>query len=428
MKNPHSNQLKKILRLNKHILFLTIGFLFMGTFNNLHAQDNPYEITKYTFINYEKNQIEIQNDSLAYNQLFKQFTNIGLKGKGKINIVHIGDSHIQADFLSGTFRKKLQSFFLGSISGRGFIFPYKVAKTNNPFNYQVRSTGEWESCRNVEQNLKCKLGLSGIAVITNDTLASIKISIDDKKLAGYDFDRLMVFHDFGPSCYKPTISYPYAKNIITNNTLGYTLFEFSESANSVVFTVNKTDSLQNHFTLHGINFDSSDAGITYHTVGVNGAQVDSYLKCDYFIPHLQALNPNWIIVSLGTNDVYTNNFDSIEFALNLDSFIDDLKIAAPNSAILLSTPGDHKIKRSDINTNTKTASKIIRQKAFEHKLSYWDFNTIMGGEGSIDAWRATEMAHTDFLHYTKKGYQYQGQLLFNAFLKAYDEYLEKTHN
>ncbi len=389
----------------------------------LQGQDDPYKIDKYTFIDYENNKLNIY-DSLNYLTLFNQFTDIGLKGKGKVNIVHIGDSHIQADYLSGAFRKKIQTFFIGSISGRGFVFPYKVAKTNNPINYKVTSTGKWESCRNVERELKCKLGLSGIAVITSDSLAKIKVNIYDKNMPGYDFDRLMVCHDMDTDCYTPTILHPIPKNITTNKSLGYTLFEFSESVKNIEMGLEKTESQQQRFALHGFNFDSNDAGITYHTIGVNGAQYESYLKCEYFIPHLTALNPSWIIVSLGTNDVYTNVFDSILFAQNVDRLIVNIKKAAPQSTILLTTPGDHRIKRAYINDFTETASKILKRKAAEHKISYWDFNQVMGGKGSVDAWQATGMGHTDFLHYTRIGYEYQGQLLFNAFLKAYDEYLE----
>ena len=419
----HQNKIRQSLKLYK---FCALVILILGTLTiRTNAQDNPLEITEYTFIDYDKNIFEITGDSNSYAYLFSQFSDIGLKGKGKVNIVHIGDSHIQADFLSGTFRKKLQSFFLGSISGRGFIFPYKVAKTNNPFNYKVKSKGEWVSCRNVEQDLKCKLGLSGIAIITQDSLAEIRISIADKNLPGYDFDRLMVFHDIDTCSFKPQISYPEPIKISENKELWYTLFEFETSVDSMVLNVHRTDSSQNKFTLHGLNFDSNDTGITYHTVGVNGAQIESYLKCENFIPHLKALDPQWVIVSLGTNDVYTDNFNTQKFETGFVEMVKRIRKAAPDCAILFTTPGDHLVKREYKNENIGKASGIIKQKVQELNISYWDFNSIMGGEGSINAWFALGMAHTDFLHYTRKGYEYQGQLLFNAFLKTYDKFIEK---
>ncbi len=405
-------------------LKLKICLILLSVVPNLiFSQDNPYKIKKYPFINYKANNFAI-TDTASYNLLFDKLTQIAFAGEGKVSIVHIGDSHLQADFLSGNFRRKLQTFFLGAMGGRGFVFPYKVAKTNNPVNYKVLWTGEWQSCRNVEKEKKCKLGLSGISVTTADTNASITISINDPKLSGYDFDRLMVFHEFGQQAYSPEIY----NNSIKKTAFprkGYTLFEFKNNIESVTLNLKKTDTLQNSFSLYGFNFDSNDAGIIYHTIGVNGAQVESYLRCQYFVPHLAALNPDWVIVSLGTNDAYTDVFDTLAFKNSIDSIIGFIKQAAPTAAILFTTPGDHRIRKTKINQNVQFASNIIIEKTKQHSLSYWDFYRIMGGKGSIDSWYYAGLAHTDYLHYSRKGYEYQAHLLFNAFLKAYDDYLAK---
>lgn len=399
------------------IALLVLAIHFCG-----NAQDYPYDITKYPYVNYHANHFVIY-DSVNYTALFAKLTDVGFKGEHKVSIVHIGDSHIQADFLSGNFRKKLQTFFIGAMGGRGFLFPYKMAKTNNPTNYKVSYSGEWNNCRNVEPQPKCNLGLSGITVFTKDTFARVTISIDDKNLPGYDFDKLMVFHDFSASSYKPIIEN--AIKVTENRDLGYTLFTFCKNISTLTLRLQKTDSLQNTFNLYGFNFDSSDAGIIYHTVGVNGAKFESYLTGKFFKPHLSALNPDWIIISLGTNDAYTQVFDSVLFAKHVDRLLNWIQQAAPKAAILLTTPGDHRFRKSYINENVAVASRVIKQKAKQHQLSYWDFYTIMGGQGSINAWYYDGLAHTDFLHYTKKGYHYQSQLLFNAFLKAYDNYLEQ---
>jgi lysophospholipase L1-like esterase len=392
----------------------------------LIAQDDPFEMEQYAFVNPNLNRLELADSALAYQALFSKLTDIGLKGKGKVSIVHIGDSHLQADFFSGFFRKRLQTFFLGAMGGRGFIFPYKVAETNNPINYTVSSTGSWESCRNVEKKRTCELGLSGIAVNTRDCNATITIKISDPKQEGYDFDKLMVFHCFGNNTFE--LGVKQANKIRHKQSfpqLGYTLFEFSENLTTVTLTLSKTSEFQQKFTLLGVNFDSNDSGIIYHTIGVNGATFESFLSCKYFKPNLSALNPDWVIVSLGTNDSYTNIFDTQAFGIKVDSLIVRIQQAAPHAAILLTTPGDHRIKKSAINESAKIASDILKQKAQAHHISYWDFYSVMGGAGSIDAWRYFGMAHTDFLHLTQKGYTYQGQLLFNAFLKSYDSFLTK---
>lgn len=335
--------------------------------------------------------------------------------------MHIGDSHVQADFFSGNLRAKLQTFFVGSQNGRGFIFPYKVAQTNNPLNYRVKSKGTWQSCKNIDANLKCKLGLSGIAVLTQDARAEISINIADKALPGYDFNQLMVFHEFGEGQYEPYIEGAIRKTAYPDK--GYTLFEFNRNRERITLSLAQMQEQQSEFSLYGLNFESTDGGIIYHTVGINGARFDSYLKCDYFIPHLNALEPDWVIVSLGTNDVYTNAFRPEIFKENAYKLVMQIRRAAPTAAILLTLPGDHLMKRNMQNPNIALAGEILAELAKTLHYAVWDFYTVMGGEGSIENWRYAGLAHTDFLHYTQKGYVYQGQLFFNAFIKAYDAYL-----
>jgi len=412
------------IEINTNSLFYScIFFIFILFLNSqtVYSQDDPYDIEKFQFINYNKNKIEIF-DTIAYQQLFDKFTNVGLKGEGKVRIVHIGDSHLQADFLSGYFRRRLQTFFLGAIGGRGFVFPYKVAKTNNPLDYRVSSNGKWESCKNIDSNNNCLLGLSGISVSTNDTASYIKMKLNDPKLPGYDFDKLMVFHEFSSKSYQPIIKHCQVKKTTPYPDKGYTLFEFNKNLTSTTLGFHKSDSNQNEFKLFGFNFESNDSGIIYHTVGVNGAMYSSFLKCQLFGTHLQALEPDWVIISLGTNDCYTDNFNASKFKQNVDSLLTIVSKTAPHAAVLITTPGDHRIKRQELNVNSAKASEILTQLAKQHKLSYWNLNAIMGGEGSIDIWRYLELAHTDYLHFTQKGYEYQSKLLFNAFLKAYDNY------
>jgi len=400
-----------------------IALFFLCLFSdNTFSQHNLFNDSDYFFINKSDNYFVCNNITL-YDSLFELLTSIGLRGEGRASIVHIGDSHIQADYFSGNFRKYLQTFFLGSQSGRGFVFPYKVAKTNNPLSYSVTSKGIWEHCKNIEHNFKCELGLAGMAVITKDQNAEISVNIEDKTMKGYDFNRLMVFHKFGNKEYAPYVSG--ADSIIAFPQQGYTLFKFNENRKRLTLQLKQTDTLQNNFSLYGFNFDSDDNGIFYHTVGVNGARVDSYLKCKYFVPHLSSLQPDWVIVSLGTNDVYTNNFNATRFEENLNKLIINIQLASPTAAILFTTPGDHLMKRKYRNDALPEINEIIKQKAMEYGQSYWDLYSVMGGDSSTVAWYKEGLGHTDYLHFTEKGYLLQAQLFFEAFLHSYDTFLEE---
>src|SRR5258706_14462313 len=67
------------------------------------------------------------------------------KEKRQINIVHIGDSHIQADFLTNTVRVLFQKEF--GNAGRGLVFPGRIGRTNEPMNIFSSSKSPWDAKR-----------------------------------------------------------------------------------------------------------------------------------------------------------------------------------------------------------------------------------------------------------------------------------------
>src|SRR5690606_27466464 len=173
-------------------ILLYIIFVFAAELS-IHAQYPVYPIQEhpYEFVRYDMNKIYSPGDSTRLMNFFKKMDDLIFKGKGNINIVHLGGSHVQADIHSGRFREKLEHMLPGVSGPRGFVFPFKMAKTNSPANYTVNYTGNWISCRNV-QAAACELGLSGISVSTFDTLTEISINPNNKQIGWYDFNKLRI--------------------------------------------------------------------------------------------------------------------------------------------------------------------------------------------------------------------------------------------
>jgi len=112
---------------------------------NLKAQNNAavnFECKKYPFIHAERNEL-IGAHSLDsfFQKLYVQKT----QQKSRINILQIGDSHIQADFSSAQIRNDIQTDF--GNAGRGLVVPFRVAGTNEPFNYKITSNVKCSSKR-----------------------------------------------------------------------------------------------------------------------------------------------------------------------------------------------------------------------------------------------------------------------------------------
>jgi lysophospholipase L1-like esterase len=66
----------------------------------------------------------------------------------------------------------------------------------------------------------------------------------------------------------------------------------------------------------------------YHSLGINGAEVTSFLR-NSLEPQLQLLNPDLVIISLGTNDAYMAEFDENAFKRNYGTLIQRIKKLHP---------------------------------------------------------------------------------------------------
>ena len=365
------------------------------------------------FINCDANEIiRSENDSNT-NNLIQKFTTLKSDKKESVQIVHIGDSHLQAGFLTEKIKQQLFQYYskTDTIAAPGFIFPFTIAETNNPFFFRVDYTGNWDWCKNTDPEKNCSLGLSGITVLTKDSIASISIKMQNQKYdypLKYYFNRIKILHN--------TTNHT---GISINNKNAdifddYSLIELQNLTDSVFIEINlKGDSL---FELYGIILENSTSKINYHTIGVNGATAQSYLKCDYFSCQLQHINPDLVLISLGTNEAYDDNFSKLEHEYILKDLIYQVRDVLPNTAILLISANDHLKNGEFTNLNIQKVNDNIINISKELNLCYWDFYTIMGGEMSITNWHEKGLSSDDKLHFKKSGYEIQGELFVKALI------------
>jgi lysophospholipase L1-like esterase len=140
---------------------------------------------------------------------------------------------------------------------------------------------------------------------------------------------------------------------------------------------------------------------------------------------MAALSADLVILSLGTNDAYTRQFNPSFYRQNYDTLIRRIKSALPEAAILITVPNDSYLYRRYTNGNTEKVRALILDLAGEHSCGVWDFYGIMGGLNSIIVWQRFGLAKRDRIHFTRNGYMLKGDLFFNAFLKSYDDFINK---
>lgn len=407
------------MRGNKYILL----FLFLAPLSFCQAQTGDYflGLKQYPFIKYEKNAILCPADSNYLEGLYNKFDQIINYGEGKVNIVHIGGSHIQADIYTDQIRKRFQSLQYDMNGGRGMVFPYRIAKTNNPSNYKVNYTGNWTYSKNTQYKRTTAVGLSGISVTTQDKRASIIINPNTDSLKSYSFTRVKVFHSL--SNYHVNIVLPgciyYGRY---DTTMGYSTFTIPES-NILKINFSLADSLNDQISVYGISLENDDPGIVYHAIGVNGAKLKSYLGAEYYSQHISTLNPDLVIFSIGTNDANTRYFDSEKYYNEYERLIELTKIAAPNAYIMVTVPNDCYMYKRYVNPNTQVLRSKILTLASKNNYAVWDFYSIMGGLNSSKEWYRYGLMRYDRIHFNKQGYLLKGDLFVTAFLKGWERNL-----
>ena len=476
-------------------LFILVAFILPFS-----AFSQPVVLTNYReafpFIRHDLNVID--NNYKGLGHFYEQLALLEKGKKRRVNIVHIGDSHLQADWFSGMVRMELQRVF--GVAGRGLVFPYGVARTNTPEDIYSYSNVQWSIGRTIERSEGVPTGISGFGIRTRAPNFILKLSIGENPYQiDYSFDKIHLFSETGENAFdislspNPRTHLPFnssplkaeeshfhlvekgenltsiaskynlsvselrALNNMSNSTIyagkkllirsGSSLsavqgqngtaysnprevnsyhseLTLRERLNTVYLKGNKTDPSQTQATLYGIVLENSQqSGILYHMIGINGAKFEHYnQRPNRFLTQLKSLDPDLIILSLGTNETAFRYFNQTNFYKHLDELVFNLEQFIPNTDILITTPPDALLERKSDNPNVKKAKDILLSYALNNELSCWNFYGVMGGMGAVRTWYSAGLAQSDRLHLTQTGYELQGRLLFDALMNGYGSY------
>jgi len=380
----------------------------------------------YSLVDYDQN--KIINPTYLH-PFFEKLYHLKKERKKTVSILHIGDSHIQADYITHQLRQNFQREF--GNAGRGFVFPDKVAQTNEPANYISQSTGKWESKRIVFPDQPMPIGLSGITIRSEDENATLKISLKNYPELKYEFNRLTAYFLKEPKSYHVSIKDSLGHNLAFIGNFSSSIFSNSATVtlpyltNSISFQSFKSLPLQSRVTYFGFNFENGNPGILYHAIGVNGAKYKHYLAAEYFAEQTNALTPDLIVLALGTNEALDHPYSDPKFTEYVDGLIQKLRVQNPGALFVISMQPDSFKKKNKKNPGIATIRKKLLEYAETNKIACFDLYEASGGIHSADDWRKAELLRDDGVHFTRKGYELQGNMFYLALVKAYNQYV--TH-
>jgi hypothetical protein len=277
----------------------------------------------------------IQND-IGLKRFFLSLDSLRKKQKSKINILHIGDSHIQGDYMSRTIRYRLQHEF--GEGGRGLVFPYSFLKMYGPVDYKCNTNVQWENSRIFPKEKKFPVGLVGYTVATNNPNMYSMIDLTGPPKNSWGsldnfndfpnnlFDRVKIIYS-NDSQAMPLIVSPLSSNQSNSevyklpqykkdDSAGYQIqtIDFKNLYDKIEFKADSSNKLYKPVQLNGVIFENSrQEGIVYHMAGVGACQLDNFLRSKYFLLQTISLKPDLIIFSLGANESVSPGFDTLTY-------------------------------------------------------------------------------------------------------------------
>ena len=467
--------------MKNRLLMLLLGISFFGFSQDtlLVPMDSVYvdiPVVDSIEVTFTGNDIHNPNALLTF---YEKMYQLEQSKSGKINIVHIGDSHIQADLFTAKIRTQFQKVF--GNGGFGFTFPYSVAKTNNSAPIRYSASGNFQSFRNLYADENRPVGLSGFSMEANSDDFAIQLNVKD---AQFNFTKLKVITPQNVNLFDVSVSH---KNIVVERKVpkkithkvkpGEVLGGIADKYNVSLKALKKANGLKSdmirdgkvltipskatqsktstkteyipielqpslfsndyysetpldkiaivpnqeidYFALNGLVLENNNSGVIYHSIGVNGAKASDYNKFRLFNEQLPVLNPDLVIISLGTNESFDKQSGEQYFA-NLNQMIQGIKDKNPQACVLVMTPPPSILHRKYKNTFIEKYAELIEENANVKNYAVWDLLQVFGGNKSIKRNASKGYMARDKVHYSKAGYEKQGELFFEAFLQSYE--------
>jgi lysophospholipase L1-like esterase len=377
-----------------------------------------------SLVNYD--QTKISNAQSLY-PFFEKLYQLKKAKNTAVNILHIGDSHIQADYQTHQVRQNFQREF--GNAGRGLLVPLRVAQTNEPWTYTSQSETKWESKRIVFPDQPLPIGLGGVTVRSNEVGALLKIKTKNYPGLNYEFNKVTAIFQKENRSYHIALQDSLGRNLAfigdfspSDNKNSATIM-LANPGNALSFKSVKSLDYQDRVTYYGFNFENSNPGILYHSIGVNGAKYKHYASAPAFGEQTSILKPDLIVLALGTNEALDHPYSDPKFLEYVDGLIKQLKTHNPSAVILISIHPDSFRRKNKRNPGVLAVREKLIEYADREKITYFDLFEAGGGKEFAEQWRDKELLRPDGVHFTRAGYELQGNMFYLALIKAYNLYV-----
>ncbi|MBN8878816.1 MAG: hypothetical protein J0I32_14810 [Sphingobacteriales bacterium] len=335
--------------------------------------------------------------------------------KRKVRIAYFGDSMIEGDLLTQTFRQLLQQTFGGS--GVGFV-PIKSPVAKFRQTVSTSSTGNWEE-ENFKEGKSNHLYLSGHLFRTSG--GSVQMTDQTVKDSTAILEKSLLC---GP------VSAPV--NITVNNSS--TTIHPNKPFNSVSLGNDasrfvKLGLSDPQLPVYGISFES-ESGVIVDNFSFRGITGIEFARIDSaFLSAVAQDNPyDLIIFQYGVNLLFRPNDKNFSwYARVMLPVVKKLRNCFPSSDFLLVSTADRAFRYGDEYKSAVGIDSLVKVQAllaYETNSSFYNQYAAMGGPNSIVEWARMKpsLANQDYVHPNHRGAEVLAHHLFDAIMRDLQKY------
>lgn len=416
------------MKIRTYLVFIHFLLVIAQVFAQQRQTLSEIEKT-YPFLKASNAHLVHYGDSNASTCFLKKFTQLNLCGDEQISVAHFGGSHVQSGTLSRSIWRNFQSLYPDANGSPGFIFPFHLAKTNNPSHYLSESNAEFTSIRAARPSENARWGMSAITILTEDTTGYVRMNNRDNNAKYWAFNKVRIYTPLGDSCFQlyPDSTYGIISTSI-DTIAGMIEWQLDSTYRELIFHWEKTDSNQHVLYLDGVQLENDDPGITYNAMGANGNSTQSLVRSKALWPQIKYLHADLVIFGIGINDAHKSSaeFKVVDYKNNYRQIIDSLRAHNPNVAFIFMTNNDS-YYRGAPNPNALRVQKVMQQLAEEYGGWVFDLFNYMGGMNASQLWHRHGLGKRDKIHFTPEGYRIHADALFQAIKYTFFNYLTNTY-
>lgn len=332
-----------------------------------------------------------------------------------VRILHYGDSHTAADEWTGRLRSLFQSQF--GDGGAGYSMAGRPFRGYRRIGQKSAMSKGWETSGLLSLDTDGHYGLGGAAVSTCRAGETVSLETHGQKI------ELWYLRQPGGGTLRVMDDGQTVDEFSTDGELGPAYFTFQPVSSSL-----EIRTLENRpVKLLGWVADN-DQGVTYETLGINGAQASIFNRWDReaWMEQIQRRDPSLVVLAYGTNEASNKDYDFETYKAVFSSLLQQIREAAPSASILVIGPPDRQQRLRNAGWKTfPRMNEIIeaqREAARENRCAFWDLRARMGGDGAMTRWALAGYAQPDRVHFTTPGYQLIGEVIYRDILTEYTRF------